>query len=204
MAARWCTCTQFPSHVRLYATPWAWQGPLPMGFSGQEYWCGLPWPPPGDLPNHGLNACLLCLLHCRWILYPVSHQGSPMWQVIVEGTKSICDSYCCLLSHPKSAKTASSYWTHNSGASGFCQHQLSCSYLSQAHPISAGCHPCFHRQLLDQFRTGGSSLLHPSHPPGHPGFVHLAMVQGSQIRELKYTMPFESWPWNPIFSSSWW
>ena len=130
----------------------------------------------GDLPSQGSKARLLCLLHCSWILYPVSHQGSPMWQVMVEGNKPICVSYCCLLSHPKSAKTASSYWTHNSGASGFCQDQLSCSYLTQAHPISAGWHPRFHSQLLDQFRIGGSSLLHPSHPPGHPGLVHLVIV----------------------------
>ena len=27
------------------------QAPLPMEFSGQEYWGGLPFPPPGDLPN---------------------------------------------------------------------------------------------------------------------------------------------------------
>ena len=35
------------------ATPWnaACQAPLSMGFSRQEYWSGLPFPPPGDLPN---------------------------------------------------------------------------------------------------------------------------------------------------------
>ena len=34
-------------------TPWtvAHQAPLTMGFSRQEYWSGLPFPPPGDLPN---------------------------------------------------------------------------------------------------------------------------------------------------------
>ena len=34
-------------------TPWtvAHQAPLSMGFSRQEYWCGLPCPPPGDLPK---------------------------------------------------------------------------------------------------------------------------------------------------------
>ena len=34
-------------------TPWtvARQACLPMGFARQEYWSGLPWPPPGDLPN---------------------------------------------------------------------------------------------------------------------------------------------------------
>ena len=41
------------SHVRLFATLWtvACQAPLSMRFSGQEYWSGLPCPPPGDLPN---------------------------------------------------------------------------------------------------------------------------------------------------------
>ena len=34
-----------------------------MGLSRHEYWSGLPFPPPGDLPNVGSNLCLLCLLH---------------------------------------------------------------------------------------------------------------------------------------------
>ena len=45
------------SHVQLFATPWtvACQAPLSMGFSRQEYWSGLPFPPPGDLPNPGIK-----------------------------------------------------------------------------------------------------------------------------------------------------
>ena len=41
------------SHVQLFVTPWtvACQAPLSMGFSRQEYWSGLPCPPPGDLPD---------------------------------------------------------------------------------------------------------------------------------------------------------
>ena len=35
------------------------QAPLPMEFSRQEYWSGLPCPPPGDLPNPGIDLCLL-------------------------------------------------------------------------------------------------------------------------------------------------
>ena len=39
--------------VQLFVTPWtvALQAPLSMGFSRQEYWNGLPFPPLGDLPN---------------------------------------------------------------------------------------------------------------------------------------------------------
>ena len=43
------------SRVWLFATPWTvvYQAPLFMGFSRQEYWSGLPFPSPGDLPNLG-------------------------------------------------------------------------------------------------------------------------------------------------------
>ena len=46
------------SHVQLFATPWtvAYQASLSMGFSKQEYWSGLPFPSPGDLPNPGIES----------------------------------------------------------------------------------------------------------------------------------------------------
>ena len=45
------------SRVQLFATPWtvAHQAPPPMGFSRQEYWNGLPFPSPGDLPDPGIE-----------------------------------------------------------------------------------------------------------------------------------------------------
>ena len=45
------------SRVSLFATPWsvAYQAPLSMGFSRQEYWSGLPFSTPGDLPNPGIE-----------------------------------------------------------------------------------------------------------------------------------------------------
>ena len=45
------------SHVQLFVAPRtaARQAPLSMGFSRQEYWSGLPCPPPGDLPNPGIE-----------------------------------------------------------------------------------------------------------------------------------------------------
>ena len=52
------------SHVRLFATPWtvAYNAPPSIGFSRQEYWSGLPFPSPEDLPNLGIEP------------------GSPAWQ----------------------------------------------------------------------------------------------------------------------------
>ena len=45
------------SRVRLFATPWtvANQAPPSMGFSRQEYWSGVPFPSPGDLPDPGIE-----------------------------------------------------------------------------------------------------------------------------------------------------
>ena len=45
------------SRVRLFATPWtvAHQAPRSVGFSRQEYWNGLPFPSPGDLPDPGIE-----------------------------------------------------------------------------------------------------------------------------------------------------
>ena len=47
--------------VRLFATPWtlAHQALLSMGFSRQEYWRGLPWPPSGVLPNPRVKSVSL-------------------------------------------------------------------------------------------------------------------------------------------------
>ena len=45
------------SHIQLFATPWtvAHQAPWSMGFSRHEYWSGLPFPSPGNLPNPGIE-----------------------------------------------------------------------------------------------------------------------------------------------------
>ena len=71
------------SHFRLLelsVTPWtvAHQAPLSRVESVQEYWSGLPWPSPGDLPDPGsyvrrLNAGVLYLLH--------SHHLGSLWNL---------------------------------------------------------------------------------------------------------------------------
>ena len=53
----WASSVQLFSCVQLFATPWisACQASLSMGSSRQEYWSGLPFPPPGDLPDPGIK-----------------------------------------------------------------------------------------------------------------------------------------------------
>ena len=53
-----CCCVVMKSC--LFATPWtiAHQAPLSMGFPRQEYWNGLPFPPPGHFPNPGIELMI--------------------------------------------------------------------------------------------------------------------------------------------------
>ena len=55
-----CVHAESLSRVWLFATPWTvtHQAPLSREFSRQEYWSGLPCPPPGDLPNPGITSLL--------------------------------------------------------------------------------------------------------------------------------------------------
>ena len=59
--------------------PWtvAYRAPLSIGFSRQEYWSGLPFPPPGDLSDPGIKPT--CLVSCigRWVLYHLSSLPAP-------------------------------------------------------------------------------------------------------------------------------
>ena len=76
------------SRVWLSASPRTIASPAPpsMGFSRQEYWSGLPLPPPGDLPTQGSNLGLPAAGRC----FTVSQQGSPGW--------GNCISFCLLSS----------------------------------------------------------------------------------------------------------
>ena len=64
-----CMLSRF-SHVQLFATLWtgAHQAPPSVGFSRQEYWSGLPFSSPGDLPDPGIELGSPTL--------QVTHQGN--------------------------------------------------------------------------------------------------------------------------------
>ena len=62
------------------AIPWtvAHQAPLPMKFSKQEYWSGLPFSSPGDLSDPGTEPGSPTSLHWQVVPLPLNHQGSPL------------------------------------------------------------------------------------------------------------------------------
>ena len=66
------------SYVRLFATPWtvAHQAPLSMEFSRQQYWSGLPFPTPGDLPDPGIKLACPPSPTLPVVFLPLHHLGS--------------------------------------------------------------------------------------------------------------------------------
>ena len=73
-----CMLTSF-SHVWLFVTLWtaAHQGPLSMGFFGQEYWSVLPCPPPGDPLHPGIEPASLASPTLQVDSLVLNHWRSP-------------------------------------------------------------------------------------------------------------------------------
>ena len=75
------------SRIQLFVTLWTvgHQVSPSMRFSRQEYWSGLPFFLQGIFPTQGSKPGLP---HCRWILYHLSHQGSP--DICTHMANSLC------------------------------------------------------------------------------------------------------------------
>ena len=71
------------SRIWFSATPWTvgCQVPQSMEFSRQEFWSGLSFLSPGDLPDSRIEPMLL---HCKQILYHLSHQGRPFHLLTID------------------------------------------------------------------------------------------------------------------------
>ena len=76
---RVCVLSHF-SCVWLFVTLWtvACQAPLSMGFSRQEYWSGLPYSPPGDLPDPGMETVTPASPALQADSFPTEPPGKPV------------------------------------------------------------------------------------------------------------------------------
>ena len=76
------------SCVQFFMTPWnvAHQAPLSMGFPRQEYWSGLPFPSPRDLPNQGIEPASLALAGRFFITDPPGKPASTLSYCVVPVT----------------------------------------------------------------------------------------------------------------------
>ena len=71
-----CLCTVMSDSLQPHGLFVAQQAPLSMEFSRQEYWSGMPFPTPGNLPDPIIPVSLR-LLHWRVDSLPLHHLGSP-------------------------------------------------------------------------------------------------------------------------------
>ena len=80
------------THVQLFATPWTvtYQAPLPMEFSRQEYWRGLPFPPPGDLPDPGIKPTSPASPAFQADSLPSEPSRKPTWNTIHSLKRRVC------------------------------------------------------------------------------------------------------------------
>ena len=86
-----CVC-ELLSSVQFFVSPWtvACQAPLSMEFSKQEYWSGLPFPAPGDLPHPGIKPRSPAL---QADSLPSEPPGKP--QTVYSTTKTNTISFYC-------------------------------------------------------------------------------------------------------------
>ena len=80
-----------------YVTPWtvAHQAPLSMDFSRQEYWSGLPFPSPGDLPDPGIKPRSPSLLADSLPSDPLGKPQTMKYQTVKKkkkGNNAICSN----------------------------------------------------------------------------------------------------------------
>ena len=83
------------SRIHLFVIPWtvAAKAPLFLGFSMQEYWSGLPFPPPGDLPDPGVEPRSLMSHALQADSLPLELSGKPtklLWT-----TQQMLPSFIC-------------------------------------------------------------------------------------------------------------
>jgi len=75
-----CVCAQLLSHVQLFCDTWivAFKAHLSMGFHRQEYWNGLPFPSPGDLPHPGIEPSSPAYPALVGRFFTIEPPGKPM------------------------------------------------------------------------------------------------------------------------------
>ena len=74
------------------------QAPLSMGFSRQEYWSGLPFPPPGDLLNPGTEPVSLVSPALAGVFFTTESPGKPMGKRDISTNENfLCEKKTCAL-----------------------------------------------------------------------------------------------------------
>ena len=193
------------SHVRLFATPWtaAHQVPLSMGFPRQEYWSGLPFPPPRDLPDSGFKPMSPALTGTFFTTEP---PGKPIICLLIMSNFvfSLQETGRTVCFGEGSWKVHCSWVTDRvTGISGNC---LQCSALPGSGSVNR-CFPFF----LRLHKVGPSSDLclgprpQDQHKTPNPApWMHLHLWEGTSKDESIQSIMRGPCPWVDSRSSAFW
>ena len=148
------------SRVWLCATPWtvAHQAPPSLGFSRREHWSGLPFPPPGDIPDPGIEPASPTL---QADALPSDHQGSFIcWPTVLL-------LRVCMLSRFSHVQLCATLWTVA------CQVSLSLGFPGKN--TGVGCHAhlqgIFPTQGLDPDLPHCRQILYQLSHKGSPSIL---------------------------------
>ena len=134
-----CMCACVLSNVQLFATPWnvAHQASLSVEFSRQEYWRGLPFPTPGNLPNPRIKPTSLTSPELAGGFFTTGASWKVLFPKLTKRTKSSKNvnrksSFLCLL-QPWRKKT-NEIWGNPLGQYGFTDLRLNVVHRSLGGP----------------------------------------------------------------------
>ena len=87
------------SHVRLFVTPWtiACQTHLSIGFSRQEYWSGLLYPPPGESSWPRDRTHISCVSYIASRIYTAESPVTSEWVKVAQSSPTLCEPMDCSL-----------------------------------------------------------------------------------------------------------
>ena len=170
------------SHVRLFVTPWTVAPPgcsVHVDFSRQEYWRGLPFPPPRDLPNPGIEFRSPALQAGAFLSEPF---------ILPPPQSNQEDSECCAQSHSEdifcyvfrdsadvSGRTGSIFFliSHHGGKPRVFGRQRPEVLRDVCRALHGKINICFlrsyhllnHQPLVSSCHPGNPALLHRGAPP---------------------------------------
>ena len=162
------------SRVRLFVTPWtvACQAPLSMGLSKQEYWSGLPFPPPGNLPHPGIKPRSPALQADSLLSEP---PGKPQKEY---GIRRMVGSLQSIWS-----------WDY------VCGQKWGCNGLHGLYPMIYMLKPCLHCDSIWRWGLWEVTSVRWDHEGGAlmKGLVpfNLPVMQETRIRSLGWEVPLE-------------
>ena len=144
-----------------FVTPWtaARQVPLSWGFSGENPGVGCNFLLQGIFPTKGLNPCLLYLLHCRWILYLLSHLDHMAILCLLFFFEEPTYSFPQWLYHFNSSNSKGSYYWSKGSLT------FSCFFFFFFNTQPSGCKTIKNHHSLSSFITkqcaSQTSMLYP-------------------------------------------